>query len=1852
MSTLYFYGGTSWGSLGNWWCDRAELGAGHVNISACDFPGSSDSVIALNSVDITGADRTVAGFQMRCDSGVLTTGANKLILTGNPESTLRCCNGCEELPNKDYQLTLSLGNINFNSSYKFDGVWTALDEGSFSLPSLSLPYFPGDSSGISRLYSTSSTINISTQNGIISYAYTAYVVIANQILTSGSLNEYSSACPSSVDPKYIGKCVTVVEAMIKLMEEPATECGAMPCDTYYEPLPMEFNAKWIITDTPEGATDRLAGSYSGSSTCSSTYSATSTTDCKCSGDAQNATYSIHWEPASASTCPISVNITTTSPNDTNEALIAGGLFSGAYSRNDGNIDGACTFSGQQSRNQGVIQGYCTFSGQYSRNIGQITGDCLFSGQECDNWEDGVINGNCTFSGWSSINNGTINGNCIFSGTLTKNYLASVGGVAVVNGNCIFSGSQTANSYGAVVNGDCTFSGDNSTNFKASVNGNCEFSGLNSSNNVDSVIHGNCTFSGENSMNWRGSVYGCQILFSGKNSANHGQVYSECATDSEGVVDEWSCEFSGEGSHNNGYIGGACEFSGLGSYNVGNINGTGLFSGENSYTNSGSISGSCEFSGKGSYNYRTNISSPDCVFSGENSYNVGDRINAVFSGKGSHNLEGEITGNCEFSGEECYNGALGSIRNQRSVSPSVPGDSTFFNGWVGFCEFSGKKSHNDGTIHGTGYFSGEESYNSGEINGLAFVTGRIAYGLFSGSGSYNTGVIDGGCRFIGNGCHNDGTIMGLDQPLRSEDGMTIVGSYTINCSFEGEDNYNSGTINCYCDFLKKGYNSGTINAACDFFEEASYNTGTINGKCHFYKKDSYNEGDINCVECLFDGENSYNSGTITCTYNGPFVGYADYYFVGCTFQEKNSYNEGTITGGCKFISETSYNSGTVNGSCSFLGTEGYNSGTINGPCGFIGADCVNGLITTPADPAAQPPVEAVIDGLVNGDCTFSGANTNNIGEINGDCVFSGEGTFNSGIITGDCDFVAAESYTSGTITGDCAFIGSATYNSGTINGICTFLGEDSVNGTITTPADPTANPPVEEVIDGTINGNCFFTGVSSNNIGTINGNCTFSGDTASNNGSIYGDCNFTTNTRNNLNITGDCLFSMQSVNTPSGTIHGDCSFNDSAYNDGTIYSRSKVFISMNAFPSQGQPGQVYVSKDTNTAYLWDGSEYAEITPSPAIAGGTTFNDTSYNNNTVNGDSTFNDASRNLLDVTGNCIFNNTSYNDGEITGDCSFYATSHNLSLIVGDCVFNEHSYNCGQVTGDCIFNDESYNCADAGLIIGNCTFNDLSYNGGGITGNATFTASTYTFWPQQGTVSGIITFSAQPKVTFIFDGDFEKDTTSCIFSGGVPFFIFNDHGRNLGKVAGDATFNDYSCNLGVVSGDATFNDYSYNGGSVLGDGEINDYAYNIGSIEGNVTYSASAFNKDPKLGSIAGTLIFSSNTPAVFTLSENSVWTSDTTNWVFNTPTPTWIFNDSSRNEGKVTGNAVFSGNSFTADPVKNNVTGSVTFSSTSRVTFILSGASSWTSDITNWIFPAGQPIFIFNDYSYNSGKIVGDAVFNNSSYNRGQIVGSGIFNNSSYLDVGSVVTGNVTLNNSAYLNNVATSVVSDTITYNGTYQPSMKLYFKNLSGDSAWNNNLNWFENIEATVQAASAPWIGGNYLNYDLTLATGASNANPIIPTGITVGAGATGICDISGLMNHGTISDGKFSGASVVNNGNVGAGLFTSSTFTNNGSVSGGTFINGLFTNAGNISAGVFTITTFTNVLGGTINGGTWKPQLTLNLQYSDVISPSGKFLFPSINDSNPGFCDEDYSLCVVTVNGIPVGNMCNVLGTGFL
>ena len=263
--------------------------------------------------------------------------------------------------------------------------------------------------------------------------------------------------------------------------------------------------------------------------------------------------------------------------------------------------------------------------------------------------------------------------------------------------------------------------------------------------------------------------------------------------------------------------------------------------------------------------------------------------------------------------------------------------------------------------------------------------------------------------------------------------------------------------------------------------------------------------------------------------------------------------------------------------------------------------------------------------------------------------------------------------------------------------------------------------------------------------------------------------------------------------------------------------------------------------------------------------------------------------------------------------------------------------------------------------------------------------------------------------------------------------IFNDfsYNRYTGEVSGNAVFNDESYNAGEVHDNATFNEKSSNvgTGTVHDNATFNDKSGNGGTVSGNATWSGSAFSTaldtNFTLGTVVGTVTFSSITPVVFT-TDLGVWPYDTSTWIFNTPGPTWIFDGSSSNTSTLAGNATFNSSSTN----RGFVDGSAVFNNSSyNWTGEVSGNATFNDESYNAGTGEVHDNATFNGSSYNNGTVHDNATFNDSSYNSGIVSDNATFNESSYNS--GEVRGNAAFNNSSY-NTCSLGSVTGTVTYNG----------------------------------------------------------------------------------------------------------------------------------------------------------------------------------------------------------------------------
>jgi len=279
-------------------------------------------------------------------------------------------------------------------------------------------------------------------------------------------------------------------------------------------------------------------------------------------------------------------------------------------------------------------------------------------------------------------------------------------------------------------------------------------------------------------------------------------------------------------------------------------------------------------------------------------------------------------------------------------------------------------------------------------------------------------------------------------------------------------------------------------------------------------------------------------------------------------------------------------------------------------------------------------------------------------------------------------------------------------------------------------------------------------------------------------------------------------------------------------------------------------------------------------------------------TVNGNSALN-----VTLEAANFEFYDYSFNEETITGNCTFYGNSRNSwGNITGNCTFNDSSYNgnSSTISGDCTFNDSSYNASggtiNSGIFNGtsyntgtgyDATFNGSSWNDGGTLTNATFTEAEYSTAltgrpnPQQGTVSGTVTFSSVTPVKFTLVG---SETWTANTYAWPNYWVFTTPGHNW-------EFNDYSS-----MGDGIESTQEYGAGLVFNDNSVNYKYVWMGDFgdDATVVFNDSSINTATGSLELYGTVTFNHQSHNV-----GSLWGGSG---------PTITFNDDSVHESSVAG--------------------------------------------------------------------------------------------------------------------------------------------------------------------------------------------------------------------------------------------------------------------------------------------------------------------------------------------------------------
>lgn len=429
--------------------------------------------------------------------------------------------------------------------------------------------------------------------------------------------------------------------------------------------------------------------------------------------------------------------------------------------------------------------------------------------------------------------------------------------------------------------------------------------------------------------------------------------------------------------------------------------------------------------------------------------------------------------------------------------------------------------------------------------------------------------------------------------------------------------------------------------------------------------------------------------------------------------------------------------------------------------------------------------------------------------------------------------------------------------------------------------------------------------------------------------------------------------------------------------------------------------------------------------------------------------------------------------------------------------------------------------------------------------------------------------------------------------------VFNDNSVNNDSITGDATFNDSSINYATITGSATFNQTSYNEstGVVSTNATFNDTSYCLGTVNGDVAIVGTYYGAVAPSGGV-----FTIDTGKQWGCgAQGFVYGSDAaliTSFVFNGNSSNSFgaripadatFNNTSQNNGDITGNATF--NDTAVGSSGGAIDGDATFNSTHGINipyatggvFSVQNGASFSSTIlgniygddaqqvTDFIFygnAQNQGSFVadatFNDHSRNYGTVDGNATFsstvNDGGGNYGTVTGDATFNTYS-LNNGGTVNGNATFNDDS-----ATELGGDVLglaTFNDNTQS-----LDYLSGDARFNTTY---------YGVGVAPSVGIFYVSINRTWYGGVA--------GTIYGSDNQVITDFS--------FDGTGSNSGTIYNQDV---TFTDST-RNLGIITGNVVFNGSGYNGGTITGNAtFNATSYNDL--GTVNG-----DATMNTTYYD-------------------------------------------------
>ena len=315
----------------------------------------------------------------------------------------------------------------------------------------------------------------------------------------------------------------------------------------------------------------------------------------------------------------------------------------------------------------------------------------------------------------------------------------------------------------------------------------------------------------------------------------------------------------------------------------------------------------------------------------------------------------------------------------------------------------------------------------------------------------------------------------------------------------------------------------------------------------------------------------------------------------------------------------------------------------------------------------------------------------------------------------------------------------------------------------------------------------------------------------------------------------------------------------------------------------------------------------------------------------------------------------------------------------------------------------------------------------------------------------------------------------------------------------------------------------------------------------------------------------------------------------------------------------------------------------------------------------------------YSEGDVFGGNFYGDGFTNTYRVLGGNFFG-TGFANVGSpsfVLGGNININgfvNSQYIDYSNITINLDGVPYTGVWQGQIwsdgvwvsaaPLYYTNASGDSTWENLLNWnFAADGSGDNPTNIPWTddgngGAWYGDSNLIDATGGAGIG--ISSDIDLNAVVTGICDIYHITSNGNVYGGNFSGWFYSSYGSVYGGSFSGVDFSNFGFIYGGTFSGDYAANSSpcTIYGGYFTGNNFGN-FGGFIYGGIFSGNNFQNhVGYCSGIIFSGNGFYNDYGSQvvncdftlGAGFSDWSVQGCTFGSDGTFVQNGQNYTHTG--